>query len=249
MSAAASETWLVLGASSGIARAFARVAAAAGADMVLAGRDAEDLARTASDLSLRFGQRAATMAFDAQDPGMAEALAKRCATLAGPLHAFIAFAVMPDQESAERDPGLLRRLMEVNVTAVATAVCTLVPILAARGGGCIVVVGSVAGDRGRARNFLYGASKAALATLAEGLRARWWREGVTVTLLKPGFVDTAMTWATPTPLPAARPEAVAARALAAARRGRAVVYAPPLWRLIMMVIRAMPTALFNRLRF
>ncbi len=248
---AASETWLVLGASSAIARAFARAVAERGADVVLAGRDMEDLARSAADLSLRSGRRAMTLAFDALDPAAIDALRERCQALPpGRLHAFLAFAVMPDQEAAERDPELLRRMVEVNVSATASVLCALAPLLAARGGGRLVVLGSVAGDRGRAKNFLYGATKAAVAAVADGLRARWWREGVSVTLVKPGVVDTAMTWPlAAAPAPAAPPEAVAARALRAAERGAATVYAPALWWPVMLVIRLLPTAIFNRLRF
>jgi short-subunit dehydrogenase len=246
----APETWLVLGASSAIARAFARAAAERGADVVLAGRDMEDLARSAADLALRSGRRATTLAFDALDPGAIDALRERSQALPpGRLHAFLAFAVMPDQEATERDPALLRRMVEVNVSATASVLCALAPLLAARGGGRLVVLGSVAGDRGRAKNFLYGATKAAVAAVADGLRARWWREGVSVTLVKPGVVDTAMTWPLAAPAPAAPPEAVARRALRAAERGAATVYAPALWWPIMLVIRFLPTAVFNRLRF
>jgi short-subunit dehydrogenase len=248
---AAPETWLVLGASSAIARAFARAVAERGADVVLAGRDMEDLARSAADLSLRSSRRATTLAFDALDPAAIGALRDRCQTLPpGRLHALLAFAVMPEQEAAERDPELLRRMVEVNVSATASVLCALAPLLAARGGGRLVVLGSVAGDRGRAKNFLYGATKAAVAAIADGLRARWWREGVSVTLVKPGVVDTAMTWPlAAAPAPAAPPEAVAARAVRAAERGAATVYAPALWGPVMLVIRLLPTAIFNRLRF
>jgi short-subunit dehydrogenase len=113
--------------------------------------------------------------------------------------------------------------------------------------GRIVVLGSVAGDRGRLSNYVYGSAKAGLHAYLQGLRARLWRSGVTVTTVKPGPVDTAMTYGLDKLPLLVQPEAVAAACLKAAQQGAEQVYVPVPWRLIMAVIRAIPERIFKRL--
>ncbi|HEX2114477.1 MAG TPA: SDR family NAD(P)-dependent oxidoreductase, partial [Alphaproteobacteria bacterium] len=106
---------------------------------------------------------------------------------------------------------------------------------------------SVAGDRGRIKNYVYGSAKAGLSAYLQGLRARLFRSGVTVTTVKPGFVDTAMTFGLPGMFLVASPESVARACLAAARRGREEVYVPFFWWGIMTIIRNIPERIFKRL--
>ena len=119
----------------------------------------------------------------------------------------------------------------------------------AQRGGCVVIVGSVAGDRGRRKNYLYGSAKAGLARYAEGLRARLHPWGATVTVVKPGFVDTAMTWGVPGMFLVATPEACARAMLRAADRGVATLYVPFFWRYIMLIIQHIPAQVMKKLKF
>lgn len=243
------ETWLVIGASSAVAREFARAAARDGADIVLAGRDRTDLEATAADLGVRSGRRIDIVDFDAASFEGHAGLLDRAAAFAGAgtLNLFFAVGAMPPQEALDADPARVRSVIEVNFTAAVHFLQLAARLFEAHRAGRIVVLGSVAGDRGRLKNYVYGSAKAGLHAYLQGLRARLWRSGVTVTTVKPGPVDTAMTFGL-TGLPLlAQPEAVAAACLSAARRGTEVLYVPAPWRLIMAVIRAIPERLFKRL--
>lgn len=240
-------TWLVLGGSSAIARAFARAAAGRGADIVLAGRDLDDLERSAFDLRLRHRIGALVWRFDALDLASHAAFAAQAEAIDGELNVFLAFGLLHDQSDIERDPGLLRALVDANYTGAVSVLQHLAPLLERRGRGRIVALGSVAGDRGRPRNHVYGSAKAALHVYLDGLRARLFRHGVTVTTIKPGFVDTAMTFGRPGLVLVASPERVAEACLRHALAGRSIAYVPGFWRWIMLVVRALPGPIFNRL--
>jgi len=241
----AGETWLVLGASSSVARAFARRVAAAGADLLLAGRDAEDLERSAADLRLRSGGHAEALAFDAADFAAHAAFVERCRAQGGRLNVFLAFGAMPPQSAIDADFALAEQTIAVNYTGAVSILSRLAPALEA--GACVVVLSSVAGDRGRPKNYVYGSAKAGLNAYLQGLRARLHRRGVGVTTVKAGFLDTAMTFGLPGMALAADPESCARACLKAARAGREVIYFPAVWRPIMAVIRALPERLFKRL--
>jgi short-subunit dehydrogenase len=245
----AGEAWLVLGASSAIARAFARAAASDGAEVILAGRDRDDLERTASDIGVRFARRASVLDFDATDHAARADVIARAREIAGgaTLNIMLAFGVMPPQEAIDADPALALRVIDANFASAVAVLQLAAPVLEAQGNGRVVALGSVAGDRGRLKNYVYGAAKAGFATYLQGLRARLFRAGVSVTTVKPGFVDTAMTFGLPGLFLVATPEDVARACLAAAKRGREELYVPFFWRGIMMIIRNIPERLFKRL--
>jgi short-subunit dehydrogenase len=245
----ASETWLVLGASSAIARALARVAAQDGADVVLAGRDRDDLDKTAADIAIRSGRRAIAVDFDALDYGSHGALMERTKQEAGEgtLNVFLAFGTMPSQAEIDADPRLAFRTIDSNYTGAVSILQAAAPVLEAQKRGAVIALSSVAGDRGRIKNYVYGSAKAGLGAYLQGLRARLFRSGVTVTTVKPGFVDTAMTFGLPGMFLVASPDAVARACLAAARRGREEVYVPFFWWGIMTIIRNIPERIFKRL--
>ena len=241
--------WLVLGGSSAIARAFARVAAEAGSDVLLAGRDLEDLERTARDIRVRYGRQAEALAFDATDCASHAAFVDAVRSRARRLDVFLAFGLMPTQAAIDADTDLGLQTIAATYTGTASVLLRLAPTLEAQREGWVVVLGSVAGDRGRLKNYVYGSAKAGLHAFAQGLRARLFRAGVQVTTVKPGFIDTAMTFGLrPGPLTAS-PEACARACLRYARRGREVAYYPPVWRLIMLLIRLIPEPLMKRLNF
>ncbi len=242
------ETWLVLGATSGIARAFALEAAAHGAKVLLAGRDLEDMADTAADLVIRHGAGVEVLAFDATDfAGHPEFVARSAKAASGTLNVFLAFAQMTEQAEMDGDFETARAMFEATFVGAVSVLSGLAPLLEAQGRGRVVVLGSVAGDRGRLKNYGYGAAKAGLHAYLQGLRARLFRAGVTVTTVKPGFIDTAMTWGLPGLFLVATPEACAKACWRWAEKGTEVRYFPAFWWLIMTIIKAIPEPIFKRL--
>jgi short-subunit dehydrogenase len=243
-----SEIWIILGASSSMARAFARKAASEGASVWLAGRDMDDLARTAQDCRLRGAPEARALAFDARDPAGFAPILAAAAAATGTLNAAVFVGSMPDQAAIDAEPGLIAGTVTDSFTGPATFLHGLAPLIEARGAGTIIGVGSVAGDRGRLGNYAYGAAKAGFHTYLSGLRNRLTRAGGHVLTVKPGFVDTAMTWGLPGLFLVATPEAVAADLWRAARRRRNVIYTPFFWRWIMLVIRSIPEPVFKKMK-
>lgn len=246
------ENVLIVGATSGIARALAHELARRGDRLVLAGRQVAELEIQAADLRVRYRTEAAVEPFDALDVGAAEELLKRTlARFGGDLTgAVIAFGYLGEQETAQSDPAETRRTIDANFTAAALALEPIAKYMAARGTGFLVGISSVAGDRGRQSNYLYGAAKAGLSAYLAGLRHRLHRRGVHVLTVKPGFVDTAMTWGRVHPRSPllASPERVARDIVRALERRRATVYTPWFWRWVMLLIRALPEWVFVRTR-
>ena len=243
------EHWLIFGASSAMARAFAREAAARGAELTLAGRDQDDLTETAADLGLRGASSTRVLACDAADPASRAECIASAPLPDTTLNVFMAIAQMPAQDAMDTDPALLARMIEATYAGPMALLQGLAPELERQKGGRVVIVGSVSGDRGRRKNYLYGSAKAGLATYAEGLRARLFASGASVTLVKPGFVDTAMTWGMPGLFLVSSPEACARAMMRAALKGRAEIYHPFFWRLIMLVIKHIPATFMKRLKF
>ncbi|MGE0152596.1 MAG: SDR family NAD(P)-dependent oxidoreductase [Reyranellaceae bacterium] len=244
------DAWAIFGASSGLAREFARHAARHGRPLILAGRDVEDLELDGRDLVLRGAPAVRTLRFDARDPAaLAQAIATLDAALPGRFNALIAFGVLGRQAEIEAEPALAQQVVDTNAGAAIALMLALAPLMERRRGGRLVVVGSVAGDRVRASNLVYGASKAALHGACDPLRARLARSKVTLTLAKPGPLDTAMTFALARGLPLASAADCARDLWQAAASGKAVRYFPWIWRWIMLAIRLLPGPLFHRLKF
>ncbi|WP_343079788.1 SDR family NAD(P)-dependent oxidoreductase [Ostreiculturibacter nitratireducens] len=242
------ETWIILGASSAMARALARQLSEEGAAVLLAGRDMADLEATAADCRNRGALLAEAVAFDAREPKGFEAIIARMEAEEGTLNAAVFAGSMPAQDKIDEDPSLIAGLVEDNFVGPARFLQMLAPLIEARGGGTVVGVGSVAGDRGRIGNYVYGAAKAAFHTYLSGLRNRLTRAGGHVVTVKPGFVDTAMTWGLPGLFLVAPPEAVAEDILKAVRKKRNVIYTPFFWRYIMLIIRHIPEPIFKKMK-
>jgi short-subunit dehydrogenase len=241
------ETWIVLGASSAIGRAYARALARPDVRLILAGRDMEDLRATAADLRIASGARVEIASFDAVDFPSHAALAQTWAGAVGPLNIVLVFGLMPEQVAIDSDPNLARACIDATFTGAVSVLHHLAPHLEKRKTGTIIGIGSVAGDRGRLKNYVYGSAKAGLHTYFAGMRNRLARSGVHVLTVKPGFVDTAMTWGLSGLFLVASPDLVARKSLAAAAKGRNVCYVPGFWRLIMLIIKAIPEWIFKRL--
>ena len=170
--------------------------------------------------------------------------------LGGLDHVILAYGVLGEHALAERDLAMAQAMIDVDFRSAATWCLAVAGLLERQGGGSLVVLGSVAGDRGRRSNYIYGAAKAGLATLVEGISHRFRDTGPRAVLVKPGPTDTPMTAGLIKGGPLlATPEAVAAVVRKAADRGGPVVYAPAYWRLIMLIIRMIPATIFNKMNF
>jgi len=242
-------TAVVLGATSGIGRALARQLASEGFDLVLAGRDEAALSADASDLEIRCGVSARARRFEALDfDAHAGFFAALVAEMPGGIDGLaLCYGVMEEEDDAARDPARARRMIEVNFSSPVSILDRAAEYFAARASGWICVVTSVAGDRGRASNFHYGATKAGLSAYVSGLRVRMARHGVSVVDVRPGMIDTQLTYGRPGLVFLAPPEQVARSAVRAIRADRAVVYTPRIWQLVMLVIRLLPDRIFKRL--
>lgn len=240
-------TWVILGASSSIGRAFARQAAAGGADVILAGRDTDDMQRIAADVALRSGQQADVLYFDAQATGQHEEFVEKCVGREGAVDVMLLFGAMPEQEATDADFELARQTIEVNYVGAVSVLNRLAPHLEKQGDGRVVVLSSVAGDRGRVKNYLYGSAKGALNLYLQGLRARLFRSNVTVTTIKAGFLDTDMSYGMPGLFLVASPEACAKACLKLSAKGREIAYFPLFWWGIMTIIKSIPERIFKRL--
>lgn len=242
-------TVLVLGATSGIGRATAGALARRGHPLYLAARDTEELERVAADLAIRHGVPVQHAAFDALAPRRHPAFVRRVVGEVGEglAGAVVAFGYLGHQQAAQTDFREADTVFRTNFTGAASVLIPLAAHLEGQGSGFLVGISSVAGDRGRKGNYTYGAAKAALTTYLSGLRHRLAGRGVRVVTVKPGFVDTAMTFGQPGMFLVADPAAVGERIARATEKGPEVVYVPRFWRLIMAVIRAIPEPLFKRL--
>ena len=238
--------WIILGATSSMARAFANAVADQGASVILAGRDMEDLKRSATDLSVR-GVEAVAMKFDARDSATFGPIIARAEKMEGVINAAVFVGSMPPQDAIDENPDLIEGVIKDSHTGPATFLSMLAPIIEARGAGTVVGVGSVAGDRGRIGNYVYGSAKAGFATYLSGLRNRLTRAGGHVVTVKPGFVDTAMTWSIEGMFLVASPEAVAKDILKAVEKQKNVIYSPFFWRYIMLIIRHIPEFIFKKM--
>ena len=241
------QTWIVLGATSSMARAFIRQVAEAGDGVLACGRDDADLGATVTDAAQRGAPVAAAMAFDARRPAGFEKILARAEKTEGRISVAVFVGSMPPQDEIDADPALLDGTVTDSFTGPARFLTAALPLLEARK-GTVVGVGSVAGDRGRLGNYVYGAAKAGFHTYLAGLRNRLTRAGGHVVTVKPGFVDTAMTWGLPGMFLVASPDAVARDILRAVRKRRNVIYTPVFWLGIMTIIRNIPEPIFKKLK-
>lgn len=240
-------TWIILGATSTIAKAFTRSVAEAGEGVILAGRRLDDLQATAADATARGAPLAEVIMFDARKPETFDAIVSLAATQPGTLNCAVFVGSMPPQEDIDADPSLLDGVIADSLTGPARVLQMLAPLMADRGDGAIVGVGSVAGDRGRLGNYVYGAAKAGFATYLSGLRNALGRQGVHVLTVKPGPVETAMTEGLgPQPF-MTTPDAVVADIHKALRKKRNTLYTKWIWWPVMTVIRLIPEPIFKKM--
>ena len=240
---------LILGASSAIARATASVFASKGHPLYLAGRDLEDLSRLASDLKIRHGITVQFGFFDAEDYGSHDKFLRDVVQQMGGLEGVIvALGYLGDQRVAVSDFKEGELIIKRNFTGVCSILSHCANYLESRKKGFIIGISSVAGDRGRQSNYFYGAAKGGLSLYLQGLRNRLFPAGVRVITIKPGFVDTAMTFVMPGLFLVVSPQYAGERIARSLRRPEDIVYVPWFWRYIMWIIRMIPEPVFKRLK-
>jgi decaprenylphospho-beta-D-erythro-pentofuranosid-2-ulose 2-reductase len=234
---------LILGAHSDIARATARAFAERGAHLVLALREPARIAQDAEDLRLRGAAGVDLVAFDVLEAP--DLLLSALPDL--PDVVLCAVGVLGDQAVAQSDPQAARAVMRANFEGPALVLGALAQAMETRGSGVIIGISSVAGERGRASNYVYGAAKAGFTAFLSGLRNRLAGRGLRVITVLPGFVATRMTEGLPlNPRLTAQPDEVARAIARALDKGADIVWVRPIWRVIMAVIRALPESVFKR---
>ena len=242
---------VIFGATSAIAEHTARILVARGASLYCVGRTPDKLSALLADLKVRAGagQRIEGASADLTDSHGHRRLIEQAEAAIGDFDAvLIAHGRLPDQKACEADPTLAREEIEINAISVIGLLTLLANRFEGRQSGTIAVISSVAGDRGRQSNYVYGAAKGMVSLFTEGLHNRLLRSNVDVVTIKPGFVDTPMTenfqkggalWSSPV--------TIANGIVAAMKSGSGVVYLPKYWYLIMAIIKHIPTWFFKRL--
>lgn len=239
---------LVVGAASAIAQETAKLFASEGARFLLAGRVEEKLRAVGDDLLVRGASGVETYDLDLLDFDEHGSLIQKAAEYLERIdYALITHGYLGNQELANSDFGEANRILRTNYASVVSILLPLVQVLKKQEYGCLAVVSSVAGDRGRPSNYTYGSAKAALSTYLQGLRAALFKKGISVITVKPGWVATPMTRAIkPNPLMVS-PQRAGRAIYRGIRKKRDILYVPGFWRWILAVVKAIPERIFKRL--
>jgi len=241
---------LIIGATSAIAQEAAKCFAADGAELFLVGRSAQKLQAIASDLTVRGAKRVETFVVDLDDFERHAAMIDAAITAFDGIDAaLLAYGTLGDQRKCELSVAETTREFTTNCTSVLALLTLLANYFEGQRRGCIAVITSVAGDRGRRSNYVYGAAKGAVSLFLQGLRGRLSSAGVSVLTIKPGLVDTPMTANIKKGPIFASARAVGQGVYRAIQARKEVVYVPRYWRPIMLVVRSIPERAFKRVRF
>ena len=239
---------LIIGATSAIAQSTARQFASQGNALFLVARDEQKLQIVVEDLRTRGASAVSTAQLDVSDFHRHQEIVD--AAVGGLENidiALIAHGTLPDQKLCEQSLDELRREMDINAISTMSLLSILANLFEKKGSGCIAVITSVAGDRGRQSNYVYGTAKATVTTFLQGLRNRLAPSGVSVVTIKPGFIDTPMTEEFPKGLLWTSPDKAAKSIYKAITKRKHVVYVPFYWRYIMLLIRAIPESVFKKM--
>lgn len=241
---------LIIGASSAIATSVARIYASQGDHLFLIARSGEKLAVLADDLQVRGASAVESFAVDLNEfAEHDELIAKAEQAMGGIDVVLIAHGTLGDQQACEQSVDLTLAEIKTNALSTISLLTLLANHLEGRGRGVIAVISSVAGNRGRQSNYVYGSAKAMVSTFCAGLRNRLAPTGVHVLTIKPGFVDTPMTADIPNKgFLWAQPEEVASAIVTAIEKRKNEVYVPFFWRYIMLIIGHIPEFIFKRLK-
>ena len=240
---------LVIGANSAIAEHCLRIWADRGDALYLVARNEACLSVTAADLKVRGAAQTDTYCTDLNDMDCHATLLDAAETAMGGIDTvLIAHGTLSNQKSCEQSVEETLAEIKTNALSIISLLTLIANRFEAKRAGTIAVISSVAGDRGRASNYVYGSAKAMVATFASGLRQRLHKSNVSVVTIKPGFVDTPMTAEFKKGLLWAKPGAVAANIVKAIDTKKSEVYAPAFWWVVMLVIKAIPTRVFKEIK-
>ena len=239
---------LIIGATSAIAEATARVFATREDSLYLVGRRLAALQTIADDLKVRGAAAVGLEVMDANDiEAHADMLERAARELGGLDIVLVAYGTLSDQQACETSVELTLQELHCNCISVVALLTLIAQRFSRAQSGTVAVISSVAGDRGRQSNYVYGSAKSLVTTFTSGLRQRLYKYGVSVITVKPGFVDTPMTAAFPKGPLWAQPERIAQGIVRAIDRSSTIVYLPGFWRPIMGIIRTIPERIFQRL--
>ena len=237
----------IFGATSIVGQKLALEYGKQGYDVILAGRNLAEVEHIAGDVSVRMEVKTWAFAFDAEQTDTHGEIVQSMETTAGPIDvACLVFGDMGDQ-SQPAHATALKKVITVNFVGAATLAEALAEPMAQREAGSIVGISSVAGDRGRQKNYHYGSAKGALTLFLQGLRNRLFAHDVHVLTVRLGFVDTRMTYGQDSPIPSADPTQIARAIYRAQQRGEEDIYLPRFWRGIMGIIKSIPERYFKTL--
>jgi short-subunit dehydrogenase len=240
---------LIIGASSSIAEHCARLFAARGDSLYLVARNQEKLNSLQKDLTVRGATIVMTYLMDANEHQSHRKMLDQAETaLHGIDTLLIAHGTLSNQKNCEQDVELTMHEINTNALSVIALLTHIANRFEAKGHGTIAVISSVAGDRGRGSNYVYGSAKAMLTTFTSGLRQRLYKSNVAVVTIKPGFVDTPMTAEFNKGLLWAKPANVAEKIVKAIDQRKNEVYAPAFWWLVMAIIKAIPASIFKKIK-
>lgn len=245
-----SKKWLVLGATSAIAEATLRIWAQNGDSFYLVARNEEKLESIAKDLLVRGAKEVVTQCENSSNTACHQDIIAEADRKMDKINGlFIAYGSLTEQVLVQSDYEKQLDAFNINALSVISWVTIVSDLMLARQEGTICVIGSVAGDRGRQSNYVYGAAKGMLSIYLQGLANRCKMQGVDVCIIKPGFVDTPMTQSIDNKgLLWAKPDQIAKGIVSAVKRGRTITYLPAFWWLIMAIIKSIPSAIFNKLK-
>jgi decaprenylphospho-beta-D-erythro-pentofuranosid-2-ulose 2-reductase len=240
---------VIFGATSAIAERFARICALRGDEICLVARNEQKLLAIKQDLEIRGAKQVQIFCLDLNERNLHEDLVSSVFSKEKKVDLVLfAHGILGDQSLAERKFSHAENIISSNFTSTVSLLHEVAKHFEIQRSGIIVVISSVAGDRGRASNYVYGSSKAALSAFCSGLRQRMYRFGVSVITVKPGFVDTPMTRDFKKGILWVKPERIARGIHWAVKNRKPVVYLPRFWFLIMLVIKIIPEKIFQKLK-
>jgi len=239
---------LIIGATSAIAEATARIWAQRSDELFLVARNQERLNVLAQDLKIRGSSAVNSYCMDANNFEEHLLMLDKAFGMLGKINiVLIAHGTLSNQKECEHSSELTMQEIKTNALSAIALLTHLANRFESQGSGTIAVISSVAGDRGRASNYVYGSAKAMVTTFTSGLRQRLYKSGVSVVTIKPGFVDSPMTAEFKKGLLWAKPEVVAKNIINAVDKNKNEVYAPNFWIVIMSVIKIIPQYVFNKI--